>query len=90
MRRVLEDALWSAGALVILVLILVALDDRVRVEIQEHLSVRPSAGLYQAGAQTGTFATIIVGAAREKVADHTPLMLFAFAGSVLMLFMLRT
>jgi hypothetical protein len=87
---VLEDVLWSAGALVILVSILVALDDRVRVEIQEHFSVRSTAALYQAESQTRTFATIVVDAARDKVADHTPLMLFAFAGSVLVLFMIRT
>ncbi len=90
MQRVLKDGLASVAALVILVVALVALDSRVHVEIAQRLSMRSPSGIYGVVAEGRHMAAIVVHVARDKVADHTPLMLFAVAGTVLVLFMIRT
>ena len=90
MRRVFGDALWSAGGLIVLLLILVAVDDRVRMEIATRLVSAPVATVAQTGAQATGMIQLLTDVARDQATTHTPLFLFAFAGGVLLLFMLRS
>ena len=90
MRRVFGDALWSAGGLIVLLLILVALDDRVRVEVATRIVAAPVATVSQTGAQATGLLQLLTDVARDQATTHTPLFLFAFAGMALVLFMIRS
>ena len=79
----------SAGTVIILLLVLVAVDDRVR----EQLSLRfsnPSMEIANAGYQVRNLTNVIAEAARHQSIEHAPLLIFALAATVLVLFMLRT
>jgi hypothetical protein len=90
MRRALRDALISAGSLVILLLLLVAADDRVRFEVSRVASAQPSVELAGWGYQIRDVSTVIFHAAREQTKSHMPLTTFTVAAAVLVVFMLRT
>ena len=90
MRRAYSEALMSVGALAILLLALVAFDDRVREQISLRLSARPSVQLANAGERVRDLTTVIVEAARDQSVEHAPLLIFALSATVLVMFMLRT
>ena len=92
MRRIFSEGLMSAAALVILLLTLVAVDDRVREQISMRLfgGRMAQAELAHAGNQMTGIATVVYGAVREQSLEHAPLMLFVLAATVLTVFMLRT
>lgn len=91
-RRVVGDALLSGAALGLLLLVLIAVDGRVRDAISLRVrNPRPAAALLErAGERGGDLVRVIGDAARQQAVDHLPLLLFAFAGTVLLLFMMRT
>jgi hypothetical protein len=90
MRRALREALMSAGTVVILLLVLIAFDDRVRDHVSRRIVAHPSAELASIGRQARDFTTVIATAARDQSLGHAPLMIFTLAAAVLVLFMLRT
>jgi hypothetical protein len=91
MRRVISDALISLGALVVLLVALVSVDDRVRERVTNILTTPPSsAEIAGAGAQIENVATVVYKTARDRSVDHAPLVIFGVAATVLVLFMLRT
>ena len=85
-----REALMSAGTVVILLLVLTAADDRVRDALSKRVVAHPSMELASAGRQVRDFTTVIAEAARDQSLGHAPLLIFALAGAVLVLFMLRT
>jgi hypothetical protein len=80
----------SGGSVLILLMILVAVDDRVRSEIWRRASAPPSVELVSVGYQVESIVHVIAGAARDQSLAHAPLLIFALAAGVLTLFMLRT
>ncbi len=80
----------SAGTVLILLLVLIAYDDRVRDHVSRRIVAHPSAELASVGRQASDFATVIVQAARSQSIGHAPLLIFTLAAAVLVLFMLRT
>ena len=80
----------SVGTVTLLLLILIAVDPRVREQVSTRAISRPSAELAVAGQQARNFTTVIVQVARDQSSTHAPLLIFALAGTVLVLFMLRT
>jgi hypothetical protein len=90
MRRVFREALMSAGTVALLLLVLVAVDDRVRGELSTRFVAHPSVELAAAGQHARDFTTVIVEVARDQSREHAPLLIFALAATVLVLFMLRT
>jgi hypothetical protein len=90
MRRAFGEALMSAGTVVMLLLILVAVDDRVRNELSLRVMSHPTAGLAAAGQQARDLTTVLAQAARDQSLAHAPLLIFALVATVLVLFMLRT
>jgi hypothetical protein len=84
------DALMSAGSVLVLLMVLVAVDDRVRTEVWQRFSAPPSVGLTNAGYQVESIVHVVAGVARDQSRSHAPLMIFAVAAGVLTLFMLRT
>jgi hypothetical protein len=91
-RRVAGNALLSGAALGLLLLMLIAVDDRVRTEVTYRVrNPRPAAaGLERASERVGDLIRVIGDSARDQAVEHAPLLLFAFAGTVLLLFMIRT
>ena len=90
MQRVLSDALISAGALTVLLIGLVAIDDRVReriVSVVENGEVSSSVG---AVTRTVSDVTgILLLAARDQGIDNAPMAVFVVAATALVLAMLR-
>ena len=90
MRRSVRDALLSAGALGGLLLVLVAIDDRVREQVTQRFVAHPTVTLSTLGTQARELLAIAVDAARAQSIAHAPLMIFVLAASVLFALMLRS
>jgi hypothetical protein len=91
MRRAFGDALISIGALAVLLLTLVAVDDRVREQVSYRFEGHTASGeLADAGAFAKELATVVFDVAREQSISHAPMMIFVVVATVLVLFMLRT
>ena len=91
MQRALGDTLISAGALVALIVILVAFDDRVREQISLRIGAgRTSAQIVDAGVAARDLAGVVVDAVRDQSIEHAPLLIFVLGATVIVLFMLRT
>jgi hypothetical protein len=89
-RPSLAGITTAAGGFCVVVLGLAILDERVRAEIMRIVSNRgPSTGLVEAGARMESFAMIVMHAIRYQSIEHAPLVIFALAALVLLLFMLR-
>jgi hypothetical protein len=90
MRRAFREALMSAGTVALVLLVLVTVDDRVRSAISLRVATSPSHQLTAAGHQAQTLTAVVAQAARDQSLAHAPLLIFALAATVLVLFMLRT
>lgn len=90
MRRGYREALMSAGTVMVLLLVLIAADNRVREQVSLRMFAKPSVELASAGRQVRDFTTVIVEVARDQSLGHAPLLIFSLASAVLVLFMLRT
>ena len=90
MRRVLDNALLSAGAAVILVLVLVALDPNVRAQVWRQAATSPSAHVTEVSHEASRIAHILYAAVRDQSFANAPMLIFGAAAAVLVMFMLRT
>jgi hypothetical protein len=89
-RRVIGDALISIAALLILLVALVSIDDRVRDRVSGIMrGETASTELAGVSSQVGRAASVIVVAAKDQSIEHAPLVIFAVAGTALLLAMLR-
>ena len=79
----------SAGALAIILMVLVSFDSRVREQVELRLS-SPSAMVSDASHGLKSLTGVILDALREQSLDRAPLLIFVFGAVVLLLFMLRT
>jgi hypothetical protein len=74
-----------------LVLGLAAIDARVRAQVANVLSGRgPSGELVEAGGRMQDLAAVMLQAIQDQSIEHAPLVIFAVAAMILVLFMLRT
>jgi hypothetical protein len=80
----------SAGAVVLLLLALFAIDDRVREQVSLRFSSSPSINLASAEDHVRDITTAMTRTARDRSLAHAPLLIFILAATVLTLFMLRT
>ena len=89
-RRLGGDAVKSAGALVLLLVVLVALDERV----QEHLAAlarsAPTSTISGFAARVGEIATVLFDAARTQSLEQAPMLIFVVITTILVLWMVRT
>ena len=90
MRRACTQALMSAGAVALLLLALVVMDDRVRDAITQRVSTNPSAAVASADQQAHDLARLLVDVGRDQSRAHAPLLVFSLASAILVVFMLRT
>ena len=77
----------SAGALVVLAIVLVAFDQRVRDYAWRFITRTSVADARVAISGAGA---VLFDAVRDQTMAHAPLMVFVVAGAVLFLFMVRT
>ncbi len=90
MRRAFKEALISAGALAVLLLALIAVDDRVREQISLRVARPSPVELASAGERVRDLTAVIIEVARAQSVEHAPLLIFALSATVLVMFMLRT
>ncbi len=89
MRRAFGDAMISLCSVLLLLLILVTVDPRVREQLSGVWTPgRPMVA--SISSQMRQVTSVVVSAARDHSIDNAPLMIFALAATVLVLFMLRT
>lgn len=87
MRRVFGDAVISFCAVLALLLMLVSVDPRVRIQLA---SLWGGSGTSSVSKDLGEISTVLLSAIQDHSIDNAPLMIFALAATVLVLFMLRT
>jgi hypothetical protein len=91
MRHPLRGGLTAVSGLVALVGTLALVDGRVREQLASLFQRgAPTAEVRALGDQVETFGLIVVEAVRDQSIDHAPMVIFALAGIVLVLFMSRT
>jgi hypothetical protein len=89
-RRRFNDALVSAGALLIVLVALMAVDGRVRNQVTSAVTgVSSPHAVAASGGKVRYVAGVVVSAAREQSIEHAPMVIFVVAASVLVTFMLR-
>lgn len=89
MRRPFGEILMSMGAAGIVLLSLVAIDDRVRDQIALRLA-SPSMSLALARQQMQSLSYVLTDVVKYQSLEHAPLLAFVFLSSVLFLLMIRT
>lgn len=90
MRRVFGDALISLCAVLLLLMMLVTIDPRVREQMSGVWGSRGGTAVTSVRGQVQKVSTVVLSAARDHGVDNAPLMIFALVATVLVLFMLRT
>lgn len=90
MRRVMHDAMLSAGALLALLTVLVAVDGRVREHVMQVSSGRDNSDLAFVSGQVRDVASLVLGVVNDAVKLHPILALFLVAATALTVFMVRT
>jgi len=90
MRRAYKEVILSLGTVTLVLLVLVGLDQRVRDEFSLRFSAHPTEQLADVGHHAQALSSVVVQAARNHSLAHAPLLIFAFAATVLVIFMLRT
>ena len=88
MKFGLRQTALSGGVFVLVLLALISLDDRVRERATELASDAGNVSSW--GNRVSMFAGTLVDAAQYQSIDNAPLLIFATAGAVLFLFMVRT
>jgi hypothetical protein len=90
-RRAAGDAVISITAVLILVVMLVSVDDRVRDRVSGLWSGSPhSAELVGTGRELGSLVTLMYDSVKDQSLAHAPMTIFALAATILVLFMVRT
>ena len=91
MRRAFGDGIISAAALLFLLIMLVSIDDRVRDRVAGLIGTTPnSSELVSTGKEIGGFVNVVFDAVQDQSVAHAPLVIFAAAATVLVIFMVRT
>jgi len=91
MRRVINDAMVSAGALLALLTLLVAVDARVREQVMLRINGgRMTGDVAVAEHQLLDLMSVVTAVVNDAVRLHTTLTIFVVVATVLTVFMLRT
>ena len=83
-----QQALTSSAVFVLVLMALVSVDERVRERFDELVSGGQSVGTW--GDRASYLGDAVLTAARHQSIENAPLVVFATAGAVLFLFMVRT
>src|SRR5438876_6790043 len=86
-RRVITDVLLSLGGVVLLLMVLAAIDPRVRDQFTWQSAARPTEEIVDVSARVRSTVIVAYRAAKEQTEEHTALAIFVVAGVVLLIFM---
>ncbi len=89
-RRGITDSLIAVGALLLLLVMLVSIDGRIRQEVTAVANGAPGAALTTAAHEGRRSATVVIAAGRDRSIEPAPLPFFAQATVGLVFFMVRT
>lgn len=89
-RRSIGETLMAACSLLVLAFAITTIEPRIREQVSAQLSAPPSAQFSTVSYRAEEISRIVIATAREQFSLHAALVVFAFAGGVLMIFMLRT
>ena len=90
MRRALYDVLMPAGAVTLLIALLIAFDGRVREQVMTRIGpTQSSAAVVDAGSRVRDVTSIILDLIRYETQLHATLVIFVLAATVLTVLMLR-
>jgi hypothetical protein len=89
-RRAYVEVLMSAGTVTLLLIALVALDERVRERVSLLFNGGASAELTTASNHVHSLTRVIASAAHTQSIAHAPLLVFGLVSTVLVVIMLRT
>lgn len=91
-RPMLSDVLVSAGALALLLAVLMAFDGRVREQVRLRFEgpARASADIAAVTTQARDMVDVLLESVQVQSRQHGPLLIMLAAGTVLTVFMLRT
>lgn len=90
LRRTLGDIALSVGSALLLFVILVSIDERVRDQTVRITSGSAATDVARVTAEIRRTSTTMFKAASAKTEDHAQLMIFTLAAMVLFVFMVRT
>lgn len=89
-RRLGGDAAKSAGALILLLIVLVAVDERVQEQVAKLLNAEPTSTVSGLAARMREIGTVLFDAARTQSLEQAPLLIFVVITTILVLWMFRT
>ena len=90
MRRTLYDALMSAGAILLLLVLLATFDGRVREQVAIRMGrTQSTATVVDVSGRVHDLAVSVIDVVREETELHATLMVFVLAATVLTILMLR-
>jgi hypothetical protein len=87
--RACSDALISASAVAIVLIVIVAADARVREQARSLVDTAPSYTVASASAEVRRVGSVLWLSARERSLDHGPVVVFVATAAVLLLCMMR-
>jgi hypothetical protein len=90
MRRRFHDVMISVLALSVLLVMLAALDPRVRDQVQTTLNTPPTSTIRSVTNEVNNVSKVVVRAAEDHSLANAPMVIFGVAAAVLVVFMLRT
>jgi hypothetical protein len=90
MRRKLGEIVLSIGAVGLLLVVLISFDDRVREEVSLSWRAGLTTELAMASQHARQLGSVIARSAHDQGLAQTPILIFVFAATVLVLFMVRT
>ena len=90
MRRLVNDALISVGAVTLLLAALVAVDNRVRDYVVNTARGAAPDNATDAGTRLGDLGSIVLTAVRDQSLAYAPLTIFAIVAVILLVLMVRT
>jgi hypothetical protein len=88
--RAFAGAVSAVGGVLAVLIGIVAIDDDVREEVVQLLRGGTPAEVTTAGYYVRSLPAIAISAVRDQSLEHAPLVIFAVAATVLVIFMLRT
>jgi hypothetical protein len=90
MRRAIEDGLIAAAGMLLLLVLVVSVDQRVRERLTDAIRPgNPSAEIASLQAKASHTAAVVLRSAKDKSIEQAPLFVFAAAAGGLFLAMLR-
>jgi len=91
MRRHINGSLTAVGGVCALVVGLMAIDERVRLEVSAFFSGRPVPGeIATLGGRLKDAGVVMAEALRDQSIEHAPLTIFALAALILVMFLTMT